>query len=262
MSRGPVPPELDAITDRVLSFNPHAAVSSSSQSHPKSWGLSIGRVFEDMGLRFDAARFSPDLDSCVEGLRASGLPLRPLHDLADLSINASMPRRFERVHVDDERNGLPYLNATDLLSLFAVGRPVQQRFLSRQGDTRLQGLVIRQNWLLMTCSGTIGRVFHVPQRLDGWVATDDLIRICPKPGLVGYLFAWCMTPAAQVQVLAHTYGGQIDHVTDAQVGRMLVPMLPDLEARKLDEDVLSALEARERGLAQLGCIEARFALDG
>lgn len=136
--------------------------------------------------------------------------MHPLHDLADLSLL----NRFVRVYVADEKHGLPYLNAIDLLSLFAVGLPARQRFLSRTSDVDLKKLVIRRNWFLMTCSDTIGRVSHVPKRLDGWVATHDLIRIRPKPGLVGYLFAWCMTGAARAQVLAHTHGGQIDHVTD------------------------------------------------
>ena len=79
----------------------------------------------------------------------------------------------------------------------------------------------------MTCSGTIGRVFYVPKRLDGWVATHDLIRIIPKgDSLAGYLYAWLSQPDAQTQILSHTHGGQIDHVTDKQVGTVLVPRLP------------------------------------
>ena len=134
MSGNSVPPELDAITDRVLSFRPRESVSTPRRASPKSWSLSVEKIFADGGLRLDAARFDPDLDKCMASLEALGLPLHPLHELADLSL----PNRFVRVHVDDERHGLPYLNATDLLSLFAIGLPAQQRFLSRQSDVDLQ----------------------------------------------------------------------------------------------------------------------------
>ena len=257
MSGRNMPPEPDANTDQGLAFWPPDGAPASRRVDPKSWTLSIERIFEDGGLRLDAARFDPDLDECMASLEASGLPLHRLSDLADISL----PNRFERVWATDETHGLPYLNATDLLSLFAVGLPAQSRFLSRRTVVDLPALVIHQDWLLMTCSGTIGRVFHVPERLDGWVATHDLIRIRPMPGMVGYVFAWCMTGAAQAQVLAHTHGGQIGHVTDRQVGDMLVPMLPDAEARKLDGDVLSALGARERGLAKLQSLWSGFALN-
>ena len=239
-----VPRELDAITDQVLSYRPPKA---QPRSEPTAWAISVERIFSSNGLRLDAAHFDPELDSCMAGLRESGFPLVPLNNLAQISL----PGRFERVWVKDEQHGPPYLNATDLFSLFAIGMPARTRYLSRQLDVDVSELIIRQNFLLMTCSGTIGRVFHVPKRLDGWAATHDLIRIIPKEGMVGYLFAWCMTEAARTQVLAHTHGGQIDHVTDEQVGEMLVPLIPAAKARQLDRSVLRALKARENGLERL-----------
>ena len=243
MSAAPVPRELDAITDRVFAYQPNQPDAPA----PRHWSISVQRIFEDGGLLLDASRFDPDLDACLRDLQDSGLALKRLDELADITL----PGRFERVWAADKRHGLPYLNATDLLSLFAIGIPSQERYLSHKTDTDIDALVIRQNWLLMTCSGTIGRIFHVPKRLDGWVATHDLIRIKPRSGYVGYLFAWCMTPAAQIQILAHTHGGQIDHVTDKQVSEIMVPMLPKDDTRELDRAVLRALRARERGLERL-----------
>lgn len=237
-------PELDAITDRVLSYRPPRARQN---PEPVAWAVSVERIFESNGLVLDASHFDPDLDSCMKNLHSSGLELKTLGELATVQL----PSRFERVWATDAQHGSPYLNATDLLSLFAIGLPAKSRFLSPESDVDLDRLLIRQNWLLMTCSGTIGRIFHVPKRLDGWAATHDLIRIAPQPGMVGYLFAWCMTDAARIQVLAHTHGGQIDHVTDEQVSTMLVPMLPGEAARKLDRSVLRALDAREKGLKRL-----------
>ena len=156
-----IPKELDAITDKVLAYRPPA---QRALSQPEAWSLSIDRIFEESGLRLDAARFNPELDFCMDGLESLGVPLEPLDKLANLQL----PGRFERVWAKDAKHGVPYLNATDLLSLFAVGLPTKNRFLSRQSDVDMDSLIIRQNWLLMTCSGTIGRVFHVPGRLDGW----------------------------------------------------------------------------------------------
>lgn len=86
----------------------------------------------------------------------------------------------------DRKHGLPYLNATDLLSLMALGVPARQRYLSCETETDIDALVIREGMLLLTCSGTIGRVFYVPSRLDGWAATHDLIRIVPaQPEMAG-----------------------------------------------------------------------------
>ena len=241
------PEELNAIVDHVFSFQPNR---TSAPPPPRHWSVSIERIFADRGLRLDVTRFNPDLDECLEELRGCGHELVPLEELAKIDL----PNRFERIWASDEKHGVPYLNATDLLSLFALGVPGQIRFLSRETNTDIEALVIRKDWLLMTCSGTLGRIFHVPKRLDGWVATHDLIRIRPQPGMVGYLFAWCMTKQAQTQVLSHTHGGQIDHVTQDHVASMLVPMLDSASIRDLDNSVLKAIRMREQSIERLESI--------
>lgn len=238
-----IAPELDPtggrLTDRAEQLDPRVIPA-------KNWSLPVERIFGQDGLRIDATFFDPLVDAQVGTL--AGVETNRLDELATLAL----PGRFERVWAVDEEHGKPYLNATDLLTLFSLGMPAKVRYLSPESKTDFDALIIHEGWLLMTCSGTIGRVFCVPARLDGWAATHDLIRIIPNsPDLVGCLFAWCLTPVAQAQILSHTHGGQIDHVTDEQVGELLVPRLPEQAARELNERVLSALLARENALEAL-----------
>ena len=211
----------------------------------KSWSISVDRIFEQEGLRFDATHYDPAIAAHVGSISGDTVPLR---DLANLYL----PGRFARVWAVDEMQGSPYLNATDLISLFAFGVPSQRRFLSWESNTDVGALVIHEGWLLMTCSGTIGRVHHVPSRLDGWVATHDLIRIVPhSQDITGYLFAWCHTMSAQTQILSHTHGGQIDHVTAEQVGEILIPKFARGKIAKINKSVIDALNAREDALEVL-----------
>ena len=212
----------------------------------KNWSLSIERVFGQAGLRFDASFFDPVVETYIETLE--GYRTERLNELATLVL----PGRFERVWAVDKEHGKPYLNATDLLTLFSLGIPSQVRYLSPESSIDIDTLIIREGWLLMTCSGTIGRVYHVPARLDGWAGTHDLIRIIPNsPEMTGYLFAWCMTPVAQAQILSHTHGGQINHVTEKQVGELLVPRLHAHTEKKLNDHVIGALADRETALNML-----------
>ena len=247
------PKKLDSAAQTVMAYNPNrrkrqeSSQSLGSATSPaKNWAVSIDRVFAQDGLRFDTSFFDPMVDAHVESLE--GQRTDYLSELADLIL----PGRFERVWAIDEEHGRPYLNATDLLTLFSLGVPSQVRYLSPESDTDFDALLIREGWLLMTCSGTIGRVYHVPARLDGWAATHDLIRIIPNsPDMAGYLYAWCMTEVAQAQILSHTHGGQINHVTEHQVGQMLVPRLHGRTAIRLNERVMDALADRERALNAL-----------
>ena len=180
-------------------------------------------------------------------MEESGLDLKPLGELA----RTRLPNRFERVWAKDGRHGTPYLNATDLLSLNTLGKPSKERYLSRVSQVDFDALIVRENMLLITCSGTIGRVYHVPRRLDGWVATHDLVRVIADADLSGYLYAWCLSPAAQVQMLNPVHGAQIDHIAEEHLRDILVPMLPQSQIRAINAEVLGALQVREESLAAI-----------
>lgn len=213
------------------------------------WSTSIGDIFEDPNRRLDARFYDPTSEIALAGFRNAGIELRPLSEFA----RVDLPGQFTRIWADDEANGLPYLNSTDLLSLMAIGSPAGgQRFLSFKTEVDIERLVIRTGWLLVTCSGTIGRIFHVPNRLDGWAATHDLIRVIPKNEKhLGFLYAYLNSNAAQLQLLKHTHGGQIDHVTEEQVAGCLVPSFSDEVVAEIGASVDSALNAREAAIATL-----------
>src|SRR5690606_7908140 len=124
--------------------------------------------------------------------------------------------------------GYPYINGSEFMNIAGLGTLGEKaRFLSRETKAKIDNLLIHEGWLVVTCSGTIGRVFYVPDRLDGWAATHDLIRIIPSKGWpVGFLHAYLSSDIAQAQILGHTHGGQIDHITDKQIGTIMVPELP------------------------------------
>ena len=215
------------------------------------WSVPVSDIFSNEDMRLDAERFNPAVSNAIQRLRESGVELVALSELASVELRS----QFTRIWALDPEYGLPYLNATDLLSLFTLGVPASAsgpRYLSYATDTDLDRLVVREDWLLMTCSGTIGRVFYVPKRLDGWAATHDLVRIVPRDdGMIGYLYAWLSTPIARSQVLSYTHGGQIDHVTDAQVAGILVPVLPRERIEQINREALSALRARESAMETL-----------
>ena len=213
------------------------------------WSVPVSDIFSNEDVRLDAEHFNPTVSNAIRELRESGVELAPLSELASVELRG----QFTRIWARDSDHGLPYLNATDLLTLFALGAPASgPRYLSYATATDLESLVIREGWLLMTCSGTIGRVFYVPQRLDGWAATHDLVRIIPHDaGMTGYLYAWLSAPLARSQVLSYTHGGQIDHVTDAQAASILVPILPREQIERINQEALNALQARESAMETL-----------
>ncbi|MBN2570414.1 MAG: restriction endonuclease subunit S [Deltaproteobacteria bacterium] len=215
----------------------------------ETWAVTLQEIYDNAGLRLDASHYNRQTAIVVRELKDSKCLLKPLSELADLRL----PGQFVRIWAEDKAYGFPYVNATDLMSLTGIGNfNGNPRYLSKETAVDIEQLFIHEGWLLMTCSGTIGRVFYVPKRLDGWVATHDLIRIIPnKETPVGFLHAYLSSSVAQKQITGHMHGGQIDHVTHRQIGEVLVPILPEDQMAALHNRTMSALEKREQAIGSL-----------
>lgn len=209
----------------------------------------VEAISSDTDLRLDASSYDPKVMGLPQALAERGIAVEPLGDLASVTLR----NRFERVWALDAEHGVPYLNATDLLSLFSFGRPAADiRYLSHATNYDVDSLLVREGWILMTCSGTVGRVFYVGRRLNGWAATHDIIRIVPKdPEMTGYLYAWLSADAARTHIGGRQHGGQITHVTDAHVSALPVPRLDSAEEARVGGRVMAALESRERAIESL-----------
>ncbi len=217
--------------------------------HVDSWSATIKAVFSDTDLRLDASSYDPKVVGIPQALAQRGIAVEPLGDLATITL----PNRFERVWALDAEHGVPYLNATDLLSLFSFGRPAaDMRYLSHATNYDVDSLLVREGWILMTCSGTVGRVFYVGRRLNGWAATHDIIRIVPNdPEMTGYLYAWLSSDAARTQIGGRQHGGQIRHVTGGHMAALPIPRLDAAEEARIGARVMAALESRERAIESL-----------
>lgn len=225
-----------------------ALVGAPSQSPPPrrvdSWDVRAEKIFARADMRLDATAYDPAAAAAIAGMTEEGITFKPLSSFARVFYRG----RFRRIWAKDAKHGLPYFNTTDLLSILVLGS--EPRYLSKVTDTDIDALLVRHSWLLMTCSGTVGRVFYVPKRLDGWVATHDIMRIVAHDSDdIGYLYAWLHHPVARAQILS--YGTQVDHLTDKQVESLPVPVLPPADTSAISKEVVSALEARERAADRL-----------
>jgi len=212
---------------------------------PKGWGVPVSDVVNQGQIRLDAEHYDPVVHENNRKLQSLGVELKPLSDFADVKL----PGMFTRIWAKDDKYGTPYLNATDLMSYFALGIPAQERFLSHASEVNVEPLIVKSGMILITCSGTIGRVFDVPKALDGWAGTHDLVRIIPHDAAMkGFLRAYLTSEYAQIQILGHTHGGQIDHVTDDQVASCLVPVLDDATVKAISEAAVKADRLRADAL--------------
>lgn len=183
----------------------------------ESYTLPSGFLTESEEVRLDAGRYNPRLIKAIHILRESG---RRLEHLVDITDSVFIPPRFKRVYVE-AKHGVPFLQGSHVVHF----QPADLKYLSRSSH-KLERWIVHEGWLLVTCSGTIGRTMICPPEWDGWAASQHILRIVPneKKCPAGYLCAFLSSPFGQAQLTANIYGAVVDELTEEQAGGILVPM--------------------------------------
>jgi type I restriction enzyme S subunit len=209
--------------------------------------------------RLDASFHIPIAKAVIEQLRKGKYPLVRLGDVA---IRIFIPPRFKRIYVSPEY-GVPFLQGSHVPMI----KPYDLKYLSRRANERhIEECLIREGWILVTRSGTVGRLTLVPKALDGWAASEHCLRIVPNPKRVhaGYLAAFLITPYGQHQLTSKIYGGVVDELTEEDTAAIWLPDAPLEVQERIGTLVVQAFEKKEeanaiedRAIARLENILAR-----
>ncbi|HWE54106.1 MAG TPA: restriction endonuclease subunit S, partial [Acidimicrobiales bacterium] len=149
-----------------------------------------------------------------------------------------IPGRFKRNYVD-AAHGIPFLQGSHIVQF----RPDDIKFLSKATHANMNSLLIREGWVLITRSGTVGRVAIVTSQWDGWAASEHVFRVVPRPKSpcpTGYLAAFLGSPIGQLQLNRQIYGAVVDELTEDHIRSIRVP-LPVTRAQKRHVDEIADL---------------------
>ena len=182
-------------------------------------------------LRVDASHFDPAVARALEALRHSGMDLKTL---GSVTSRVFIPNRFKRIYVTKEY-GLPFLQGSHIVHF----QPADVKFVSRTAHRHIDNWVIKEGWILVTRSGTVGRVALCPPEWDGWAASEHILRVVPKDDVCpsGYLFTFLASDLGCVQLAHQIYGAVVDELTEDQVRNVVVPLPRTHRQRKLVEQV-------------------------
>jgi len=192
--------------------------------------------------RFDASYHVPIVDEILRHLRKEASELTTIGDTR-ISQDIILPGRFARVYVE-EGQGTVFLGGKQLYEL----DPSNKKYLSssRHGGRIKSDLFLKENMILITRSGTIGKVMIVPKHWGKWVANEHIIRVVPaSDDIAGYLYVFLSTEYGRELITRFTYGSVVDEIDDNHVSRIHVPLLKDSDIQyKINRLSLEANEKR------------------
>ena len=236
------------------------------------FGGEIGRLvkaFEvkasELDYRLDASYHVPIAHLVVSNLQKVKLDhIKKLKEVAD----SFVPPRFKRPYVRDSNDGIPLLQGTHIPQI----KPLDIKYIWKRMKN-IEAYIVRKNWILVTCSGTIGRLALVSDYWDGWTATNHLLRIIPEEKEInpGYLARFLLSIYGQVQFQRLIYGGVVDEIGEAgelfkdililkpkdgsiedKIGSLVIEAYNKKDrANQIEEEAIKQLEASLMGIAKV-----------
>jgi len=192
-------------------------------------------------FRLDAHFYNPIADLVVRNIRKFA---KEFENLSEKTNKIFYLNRFKRTFVSD-KYGIPYLAGKDIIKI----RPNDISYLSISETDNLDDYKLEKEWILLTCSGTIGRTCFIWKNYENWVGTHDLIRIVSDNSFdSGYLYAFLSSEYGYHQILRYKHGAVIDHITPEQIENILIPIPKDNEIKEIGDLVRKAYDLRAEAI--------------
>mgnify|MGYP004657781049 CR=1 FL=1 len=192
--------------------------------------------------RFDGSYHIPLVDCIKEHLQKYAETVTNIGD-KNVSEEIILPGRFARTYVE-EGQGTLFFGGKELNQL----EPSNKKYLSVSvHNNRIEKeLKLKENMILVTRSGTIGRINIVPHHWENWVINEHVIRIKPiSKDIAGYLYCWLNTEYGEALIKRYTYGSVVDEIDTNHVANIILPLPKNKEIQtKINNLVLEANKKR------------------
>ena len=188
--------------------------------------------------RFDASYHLPIVSKIIDCLLDSGATILPMGD-ESLTNKIFLPLRFKRVYVD-ETYGKVFFGGKELLELDPSGKKYLSTLIHNKRIE--EQLLLRENMILVTRSGTVGKVNIASKHWQNWIANDHVLRVLSKSKEnAGYLYIWLNSEYGKALVERFIYGSVVDEIEPEHLRILPIPILSDASMMKTINDL--ALQA-------------------
>lgn len=196
----------------------------------------------ELSERLEASYHKPVVHAISEHITKYADEVTTLGD-SRLVSRVILPARFKRVYVG-EGNGIPFFSGKHIYEL----APSDIEYLSfAQHSAKIKAeLTLEEKMILVTCSGTVGKIALVPKHWNGWAMTHDIIRLVPaSDNVAGFIYAWLWSDYGKELISRFIYGAVVGHIEAHHLIQVQIPLLKNKEVQqKINDLVLEANQKR------------------
>ena len=241
---------------------------SQSEWRPSEYSFSIKHSEIDGAQNINPQRYLPHLNDSLRKLEQIddrvGWSVTSLSEVeSGIQIFKGPRLKTENLLVESENEGsnvVPYYTPSAVLQ--DRRDSIKWMDLARATPSQLKRfnqVIVDEGDILITRSGTIGRVALALTNLAGAIVSDDMIRVRIRDSSIRlYVYSFLRTADAQNQMLRNEYGAVQQHLEAHHIANIRLPIPDNWEdVEPIIEHIASYVDARE--VAEAGAINAESA---
>ena len=216
-------------------------------------------AFNDLdndSLSFNPVRYLPQYNAAFKKVITLGdgddFEIHRLGDIANVYNGPRFKRPYADRGVTSGETIRKYFTGTALTQLNSDNvKYLDSSKASAQVKKQLDALTIYKGYILVSDSGTLGRVTYALQQHDGHVATNNLIRIVVDDiPLRGYLYEFLKSDLGQSLMLKNAYGTNQEHLEPDVIADIPIPIPKNRElVESIGNAVIRSIDEMESSIA-------------
>lgn len=247
---------LDEDTEDI--FYAWEVLQAGRESPHEAYFLTSRRAIDGETLSLNPVRYLPKYEGSRRRVLAlgeqEGWTVERLGQIAQVFNGPRFKRPYADKGVRSGPNIVRYFTGNAVTQ--TLGENVKYLDLAKAKAAQLKmidKLYLKRGMILITDSGTVGRVVYATSYLDGAVGTNNLIRVVVEDeALRGYVYHFLQSRLGQDQLKRSVYGAIVDHIEPPHVKDVVVPLPTDRRViEAIGRPVIRAMDLREFASAEL-----------
>lgn len=218
---------------------------------PSCFVINLSQILNDPSRRIDAWYWDPNKNNLAKSIEESvGNDVQEIVRLGDLVVQHGIfyPGRHKRNYVDCSADSVPFYSGTQILQI----RPFDLQYQPKEYAPASKHFV-EKDWILITRSGSTGRVVMVTDSIAGKMVSEHVIRVICDEKLVDpyYVYAYLATEEiGKVLLEKGIYASVVDHITPDFVATIPIPRLLPEKEKAIADRVREAERKRDEANAE------------
>ncbi len=218
----------------------HSVVNVLENPATKWCSVTLSDVI-DRGKRLDASVFDVEAKQAREKILHNKYGYSNLGGNGGLIKKAYYPGRFKRIYCK-KRFGIGFYLPSQMTDIY----PRAEKYISRLTKCDIKELKLKEKTLLLTRSGTIGTVSLVSKTIEGFVFSDDVIRVIfDKEYDLGYVYTFLRSNIGQLVLTTNGYGSVITHIEPEHLASVPIPNAPEEIKNNIHDLIMRSYELRD-----------------